>query len=108
MVMTGDVHIQACRIIDVVNSLNQSVLFKCRNGPVNRVEGNGLEMFPDAIEYILDGRMVGVLEQRLEDLDSLVSDLETSFSADSFEFCYHRRFVQAVLFPAPCAHLSKE
>ena len=77
MVMVRCVYVKASGIIDVIYFFDQSILFKCRNGPVDCIQGNCLEMFSHLIIDILSGRMIGVRYQNPKDLGPLMSYSET-------------------------------
>ena len=90
MVMAGGIDFKAYCIINVMNALDQAILFKGRNCPVNSIQGNSLEILADLVENILNRWMIRMFEQSFENLGSLMSHFETLGLTDLFETAHHQ------------------
>lgn len=87
--MIGGVDVKACCIIEVMNPPDQSVFFERGNCSVYSVKRYRFEVFSHLSEDIFYRWMIRSSQQRFEDLNSLMSDLETSGFADSLEVVQH-------------------
>lgn len=69
-------------MIEVVDLLNQPILLESRNSPIDRVKRYSLELFSDLLKNAFDGRVAGMVQECLEDLDPLVGNPEPFGPAD--------------------------
>jgi hypothetical protein len=90
MVMVGGICFKAYCIIDVMNPLDQSILFKGCNCSVNSIKGDSLEVFSYFFENILDCWMIRMFQQRFENLGSLMSHFKTLSLTDLFETAHNQ------------------
>ncbi len=74
MVVIGDIHVEARRVVDVMHSLDQAIFFECRNGSIDRIERNRFQVLSYLIKYVLGRGMIGMFYQSFENLSPLMGD----------------------------------
>ncbi len=92
VVMTGKIYVKPRGVVDMMNPLNQPGFLKQRDGPIDGIERDGLQLLADLFEDIFYRRMVAVFEQSLEDLHPLMRDPESLSPTDSLKAVQQPRF----------------
>jgi len=98
MVMVGNIYIKASGVIDMMNSLNQTIFLKRRYRSVNGIDRYGLEVFAHQIENVSGGRMIGIFNKSPENFSPLMGYSQAFGFTDSFEVFHHPRNVFALIF----------
>lgn len=97
MVMGREIDIEPRRVVDMVHSLDQAVLFEGPDRPIDSIQRDGPQMFPHRGVDILNRRVVHLLKKRFEYLGALVCDTQPLDFADRFEPLHHRCYRITIL-----------
>jgi hypothetical protein len=101
MVMIRKVMVITGRIIDMGYFFYQTVSFESPDRPVNSIQGNRLQMSAYLIEYVFSRGVIGMLNERLENLGSLMSYAEAFSFTGFYKVFHHLRYIIALGFHVP-------
>ena len=105
MVVVHYIDVPAGSMIDMVNSLNQPILFERCNCPVNSIKGYCFEVLSNLIKHVFGCWVIRMFQQCPENHSSLVGYPESVFFADSLKVVHSLGPIGTVILHSRCNNL---